>query len=920
MLLTAVSLLFAVDINANLDGRWIQHPAAALRSEYKQSQVDRIIDGNRYVYFSVRGGAFIRDDKQLDMYAYQNLMDPLTLFRYDKESEWCEGCIVPVSRDVDLSGAFHQTLNYSPMHRVLALAFEDGSVDFIYDDGRHVKSNALVGFSRPGNMVYPYSITFDDSNPVIYLAGQHGLATINIENGELESLNSFGKSVGFAARVGENMVVVAGDITPFLPGKNQNNSLIYYQSFSASTYIYPVNKVPNELTDPISGGDNLQVIMPLTDNTFAALAPGNSDIENIVKLFTIDGDQVKVETLIVAASVDNAATADFRHLFRTDGLVGATKEGYAIQNNGAIILIKKGVEIDYSASAPIENFKEISLSTISKSTLSATEKNAKCATFDGEEVWFYEYSSGGLDAKPRGFYSRHYASDRWDMASNLVEPSGPKVCYPIYGTYHPSYGMLFRGPGSHFDENSKEKDYFFAYKNGKWQDLTYGANNPKYQIPTDNAKYIAIDPLNESWIWGTSNRNGVFRMNLEDYDDFFMLSTTNKAASTETTYPGLYRFFTNQTAFSGLISTSNIDFDNSGNLWFARFWITTGNDMDYEDITLSKTPLYYYTLEQRKEIVKAGNKPPLIEPKEIVIPYLYLSQNSALSALKSNGNENMIAITRIASAGFHIYPDVFPPVLLDHKGTLDDASDDILVYIKNLYDEDGKKFSFEGYYSMFEDVDLGELWLNTKSGPIILDPQEIIQGNMVGRRPHITKRDGMDVDELPFEELQINNMDTDPKGRKWISTEQGLFCLSRDGKELLGKYDMENAPLPSDDIRGVACDKSTGAVFIMTRNGIVEFQPDGSSVSIPAGTHLSVSPEYVYPGYNGYVAISGAEAGAIYIVEDSEGNRVVELATPENGMMQWNRKDINGDPVTSGKYNIRRSDRDERNPLVILGN
>lgn len=886
----AISLLFAMDASANLTGTWIQHPAATLRSANKESQVDRIIDGKKYVYFSVRGGAFNRNNTD-SFYSIVEGIDLLTLFRYDKSVPWGEGCIRPVAQEVELEEAFHQTLNYSPRHEVLAVAFPDGAVDFIYDDGNIIKSTALVGTSGPGRLATPYSITFDDEKPVVYMAGNYGVATINITNGELESIRSFQSPVAFAARVGDNMVVVAGDISPTV--------------YSTSTYVFPLNETPSTLSSPIAGGSNLQVIMPLTDNSFAALARGTADTQNILTLFTIEEDEIKSETLVTAKAVDNGAASNFRHLFRTDGFVSATEDGYAIQNNTEINLLKKGVDRDQL------------LSTISKSDLSATEKNAKAATIDGKVIWFYAYGSGGLDASERGFYSRNYSDGKWDEPIETVTPSGPFVSYPAAGEWNEKYGLIFRGPGSDFGElhHSYEDDYIFSYKDGKWSDLSYNALNPKYRALTMHAKSVTSEPANPDMVWGLSHKNGLFRMDLSDPDNFLMLGTTNLNASYETSNPGFFRFFQSQNAFKELINGSNIDFDSEGSMWFARYWISVLNnpDSEYEEISYAKVPLYYYTAEELEKLAHiGGDRSKFIEPHVIEVPYACSQQKSSLCALKHENNKNIIAFTPYFRPVY-----AFRPFLLDHNGTPDFPDDDRIVYLEGMYDENGDKFMTDWFRAFYEDPANGDLWFLTKAGPFILNPQEALNGNLVGHRLKVTRRNGMEVTDYPLEQVSITGIDSDFLGRKWIATEVGLFCLSKDGEELLGHYTRANSPIPSDNVLNVVCSPE-GAVFALTSHGIAEFHPEGSLVPVSGDSQLSIWPTSVAPDYNGYVTVSGVENNREYILVDNDGNMVVSLGTTGNNTLQWDLRNAENQRVKAGRYNIKRKDTEEIHPIIIL--
>ena len=893
-------LSFSFDLYANLEGSWVYHPAATLRSKVKESQVDRIIDGNRYVYFSVRGSAFNRSEIwYYSTYAGKDPMstqvkkgvDPLQLFRYDKTEPWEDGCIKPVASDLQLSGTFHRVLEYSPTKGVLAVIYDDKSMDFIHDDGILIKSEALLSGSLPIRNFEPYSVTFDDEMPLAYVSGSYGIATVNINTGELESINDFGEGVAWAARVGDKMVVIAGKVSP--------------SSYTTETYLIPKDMKNQKLGTPIIAGSNLQALMPLANNTFAALAPGSSDTQNIIRVFVISGNSATYTDLTDVLTVDNSSHPNYRNIFRTDGFVSPTRDGYAVHSANEIDFLQKGTTFSSPA-----DFRNRAFSIISKSSLSETERNAKSSSADGKTVYFFFYDSTGLDGSARGFYSRQLRGGIWEAPTATITPNAPTCAFPYFVKWSPKYGMLFRGPGSTFVDGSAEKDYFSSYKDGKWTDLSYAANNSKYDVPADQAKHICIDPVNQDWIWGNPAKCGLLRMNLSDFSDFLEIGST--ARNWVSTYPGFFQKFTSQAAYALLINFSNMSFDSEGRMWFARFWLTPGTDYDYEDITHARTPLYYYTADEREQMGHSGSGN-VIAPHELSVPATAMYHNTQIVTLKGAGNENTII-----GGPMYFHSPVRRLWLYDHKGTLENDKDDDIVYIEELYDERGDKFNSTQYSFLYEDERTGDVWICTNIGPIIVNPKDLFGGKMVGRRPHINKKFGSPSDDYPFEQVQITGIDKDLLGRYWISSGQGLYCLSADGNDLLGAYYSDNSSLPADNIRGVACDGATGSVFILTEKGIAEFIPEGTINSVSSATALKIWPTTLSPQYKGYLNISGAQEGMEYVVFNKNGEEVISLGKPAGGMFQWDGKDSSGNRVAPGRYNVKRRDYNENNSIIIV--
>lgn len=871
-----------------LEGRWIQHPSACLRTTYKEGQVDRIIDGNRYVYFSVRGAMFTRSNNYI--YSTINNVDPLYLFRYDKTAAWGKGSIRAVAQDVETSGAQHVALNYSPKWGVMAVAYENNKIDFIFDDGRVVVSQVLASTTMPKFPMTPYSFVFDEDKPVAYVSGGFGYAALNMESGDIEDFQSFGKAVSWAGRVGDNMVVFAGTMSP--------------TSYSTSGYIFPVGEAPKSLDSPFVGSANLQYLMPLTSNTFAALAPGSADTQKTLRLYTISGSGVTPTDLVTGSTVDNGASTAYRHMFSCDGFASPSKNGYLISNNANLLLLKKGVDTSASSSVAADL-----IDPISKNGLTANEKNAKVASFDGSRVWFYTYESTGLDASARGFYSRDVSGTSWGDKSEVVRPNGPTSSVATYAAWHPELGLLVRGPGIYFREGTPDRDYFSRLKDGVWEDITYAANNSKYELMAKGAKDIGIDPLNPNWIWGCAHNYCLFRMDLEDYSNFVGLGT-NATASYPNSYPGFIPMFEWQSAYKTLVNFSNVDFDNNNVMWTSRFWLRDDNMYDYEDALNQYVPLYYFTPEERIAM-NEGTYTPV--KHEIRVPRAYSQQTAILLAMKHKANESYIMGLP------HLdYNDMRRVFIYDHSGTLEDTSDDRHVFLDDLRDENGEFLKIHEDKSVFEDPETGEIWLGTDIGLIIFNPSDLLEGKKIARRMHISRREGMAVDENPFEQIQVNSIADDIFGRRWLATDEGLYCLSPDREEILGHFTVVNSPLPSDEIFKVVTNGSNGVVYVLTSRGLAEFQPEGSMVALPANASLNIWPSAVTPDYKGYVNISGAEEGSVYEVCDASGNVVASLGKPSSGRLQWHPVAADGERVEPGKYNIRRHNTDEVNPVIIL--
>lgn len=481
--------------------------------------------------------------------------------------------------------------------------------------------------------------------------------------------------------------------------------------------------------------------------------------------------------------------------------------------------------------------------------------------------------------------------------------------------------MLFRSMGTSKATGEPDIDRLMAYKDGKWTDLSYAANNPKYLNPvTEAPKEIGSDPLDPSKVWGVGNRSGLHRIDLSDYSNFLQFGST-QYSSYKNSYPGYFTLFSPQKDWNIIINFTNVDFDNAGRMWFARQWMNgtdaSGNwfDFDADKIPATYTPLYHLTAEERASIANIGadqSKVPDFISRALKMPRTKLHANPKLRALRAERNSNFIAVSHSFTPDSDMCSFIY-----DHNGTPEDPTDDRYAYLKDLEDANGDKPSYVYEHGLYEDPLSGELWILTFAGPVIVDPEKILSGDKTCRRLDIMMQDGEEAGADMMETLYVMNVDHDRLGRKWLATTSGLYCISPDTKSLLGRYTVSNSRIPSDNIFNVACSPD-GAVFVMTDKGLAEFRPDDSLVAVAPGSHLSVWPSSVTPDFRWYVSISGAEEGSEYVVSDTAGNEVAAIGRPQGGMLQWNLKDASGSKVAAARYVIHRRGVEERNIITVI--
>lgn len=927
-------ILFPITLFAteNIEGTWTDHAAANLVSAKSafpgKGHIHRIVDTPRYTFFSIRAAFLDRDWNNDPDPFFRGLTEINQLFVRDKTERWGESCIRPASSIFQLSGTKVLLIEYFADSGTLAIVYDNFIMDLFFDNGGRIVSNVLAEINLPGENKIPTSIRFDKFNNCLYLCSNSTVFTLSASDGEVLAIRNFDKEVTFANRVGNKMIIAAGSRSSI--AKHQE----LYFTFSTQLYMFdaegatPATLTGHELKSGNTTLTNIQDIIPYSDNT-ALILSGNGSTANL-DLINIDNNNQSGR--ICSYSLANSHHAnDYNHLFNHEAILSDTPGATLLHCKDRIVSIKKDISTDDSTNAA--DFKNIALSEILKPDDIQDEQSffvMTTGTSDDSspvELTFY---------KPRtGFYQRFLSDNKWTAPTPYTLPNGPGHILQHSLVFHPKYGMLGRGPGSRhgfgYSEGRRlgyESDDLTGYKDGVWTQYNYTFTSPDlygswsvngvYTEPTSTheATYIVPDPINPDWIWSGINcrdyNAGVARINLSDPDDFFMMGITDNK-SWASRFPGFKPTFPPipGAMFNGWCAFTNPSFDTEGRMWIAR---DTNWDMDqaWEYTTKSYIAAYWFTADERRAMTKDSSVPEL---HEFRIPNVESEHPSTLIALRSPGNENVLLFT----------PDRYVsqpgrrPCLYDHNGTLEDYSDDRQVIIDNEFvDTTGTHIFISEIHSVFEDVTRREVWLNTKEGPYIIDPQTALAGTRVCSRLAAVNGKG---ETISFENIHIKDIDVDGVGRKWLATMNGLFCLSSDNTKILGHWTPANSPIPDSHVYSVGCDHSTGSVFVGTMSGTAEFRPQGVGIDFSDYNHnnLTVWPDQVSATYHGYVTITGAMNTYEYEVINPETNApVATLGKPIEGRLQWDLCDSSGKRVKSGRYGVRPTGTEKAPGLLII--
>lgn len=148
---------------------------------------------------------------------------------------------------------------------------------------------------------------------------------------------------------------------------------------------------------------------------------------------------------------------------------------------------------------------------------------------------------------------------------------------------------------------------------------------------------------------------------------------------------------------------------------------------------------------------------------------------------------------------------------------------------------------------------------------------------------------------------QINDIEVDGGNRKWVATNNGLWLFNEDASEVLMNFTADNSPLPTNDIKQVEVDGTTGEVFVLTDFGIISFRGEATDANENKNSNVKVFPNPVRSGFDGVVAISGLVRNAPVKITDIYGNLVYET-NAKGGTATWSGNRLNGKRAESGVY------------------
>ena len=144
-------------------------------------------------------------------------------------------------------------------------------------------------------------------------------------------------------------------------------------------------------------------------------------------------------------------------------------------------------------------------------------------------------------------------------------------------------------------------------------------------------------------------------------------------------------------------------------------------------------------------------------------------------------------------------------------------------------------------------------------------------------------------------------------GTAWVGSVNGARAYHPGG--LTEDFTASNSPLANDEIRSIAIDHATGAIWFATAGGLNRYDPGYQAPAPPTLAKLAIkvypNPALLASGIGISLRVSGngsAYRGQVY---DLNGRMLRRLSAGSNGQILWDGRDSDGSLVRPGLYFVR---------------
>lgn len=855
LLIVALALCTELPVSAS-SGNRKQDAAWSFHSTF-YNRPRRIIETPTHVYFFVFPHTY--SSNGLNGY-YKNVSG--TIFRLDKSNP--EAGLADMARSVHFSGFDMRSVKIDDATGNMAVAYMDGGIDIISPDGS-VRYISVLKDSRNYRHASILGMRFMNGGNELWVSTGGGPAVFDTRTLAVRKLASWSEGLWDLVPVGDSYFAIIDKVIYSAPAGSDITDRGSFTKVANVTTQNPIRLLPIDGTYCGFSGENGYIhLMTLGTN-------GKWSRRQLVG----DGK--------APLAVGMAVTDRMEHNIYPVG------SGYVVFSDTKVYLIEK------------EEGKAPSV----RSVANPGGAGSYGSTIDGRNYWFFR--------SPSEFYSVTLKDDNtWSDQVASFRPAAPHTSMDVAFHYSSTQGFLV----TNLSNGNKAWAYdalmpltVAAYKDGQWTDLS-----PRREIPyfaaedpgmlaqyNANAYYplcdpygIIVDPVFPDVVVGGALWHSVAASYLDDprLKPLVYVPKNDGYASAL----GAVEVFPNS-YWGGYMGTyvMGVDADNT-------IWATRSNNLPADGSSNSVAQLWAWTVDERRKAIESGNAADGAGWKKVEIetglyPEFYVS-GKALSHPK---NRNKLLLSSQGSNGI-----CRPLRIYDHKGTLDDCSDDTVTEISYFQNDNGRMMSSEFVNCIYEDPRTGEIYVGMPGDLYIVDLAQPVENSTIKVRSLSLASGGEGMHSL-FSPLNVYAICDDEYGRLWFATSNmGVFGISADRKSLVAHFTDENSPLPNNAVYAVGWNPETKSLFMSTYDIVAEVKVDAlADVSATdENKQPEVMPEVVMPDYAGTVAVHNVPRGTALVVRDADMKNIVTLPVGNDGTAHWNLLDADGNRVPSGPYTI----------------
>ena len=498
--------------------------------------MERIVDTSEYTYFLGTSQDYEPTDVPRSQY-YGILM------RYDKKGEE-----MTVLNSLNLLSANTvRAVEYSFAKKYLVVAYDDGNVDLIYDNGDvYTVPGLKLSESAPSKVIN--EITIDDAGDVIYVSTDFGYFTINEKNKEVGISRVFNVPVSATALYDGKLWIASG-------------SEIYH-------------------------GD-------LTEHSLSNFSSGPS-FTNVVRMYALGKRGIVVlHGLRSDMTVSLIEGSNGTYTSRT--LVSNASRGVEPFPGGILLCHPNSVSI---------------LRTAGKDGLynvPVDDRGATFGTYNGSDIWMSAKRKGiSLKKVPSADGNWAVVKDRFFPNVSSAFMCAYAAYSPQYGMLVRNHSMDYN-----FNNDASNyfyiPDMLSACKDMNWSRLSATYRSDSKGLTFQNPRGIAIDPKNPDHVYCGSVTNGFLRLDMKNVENSLHFSKRSDHSGGYG-HPGFVVAVDEPPANSSWPTRcvfSSPAFDAYGILWFSHL-----NPQPDKQSVSSDTELWYWLPEDRAATTSADTYRP----------------------------------------------------------------------------------------------------------------------------------------------------------------------------------------------------------------------------------------------------------------------------------------------------------------------